>query len=126
MGRGSHGSEGESGGRGRRNRRRRAKPLPPKRKLPLKLIIIAAAALIVVGGGGTGAYFRLLRQARSKVDAKAPRRRAKPVAFLDLPDVLVNLSSPGGDRAQYLKVKIVLEVPDQAHDPADPAAACRA
>ena len=31
------------------------------------------------------------------------------------PDVLVNLSSTGaGDRTQYLKVKVVLELPDQA------------
>ena len=29
--------------------------------------------------------------------------------FVDLPEVLVNLSNPGADRTQYLKVKIVLE-----------------
>ena len=38
----------------------------------------------------------------------------KPVVFVDLPEVLVNLSSAGSERAQYLKVKIVLELPDQA------------
>jgi flagellar FliL protein len=37
----------------------------------------------------------------------------KPVAFLDLPDVVVNLANASGERIQYLKVKIVLEVPDQ-------------
>ena len=31
-----------------------------------------------------------------------------------MPDVLVNLSNSGGERTQYLKVKIVLELPDQA------------
>jgi flagellar FliL protein len=36
----------------------------------------------------------------------------KPATFVDLPDVLVNLSNTGGDRTQYLKVKIVLELPD--------------
>jgi flagellar protein FliL len=35
------------------------------------------------------------------------------VAFLDLPDLLVNLSNVGSDKTQYLKVKIVLELPDQ-------------
>ncbi len=31
-----------------------------------------------------------------------------------MPDVLVNLSSTGGgERTQYLKVKVVLELPDQ-------------
>ena len=47
--------------------------------------------------------------------APATRKRrssAKPATFVDLPDVLVNLSNTGGDRTQYLKVKIVLELPD--------------
>jgi flagellar FliL protein len=35
------------------------------------------------------------------------------VAFIDMPDVLVNLSNSKSDRPQYLKVKIVLEVADQ-------------
>ena len=35
------------------------------------------------------------------------------MVFVDLPDVLVNLSNPGSDRTQYLKVKIVLELADQ-------------
>ena len=30
-----------------------------------------------------------------------------------MPEVLVKLSGSGGDRTQYLKMKIVLEVPDQ-------------
>ena len=33
--------------------------------------------------------------------------------FVDLPEVLVNLSNAGAERTQYLKVKIVLEVADQ-------------
>jgi flagellar FliL protein len=46
------------------------------------------------------------------VEAAAPT--VKPVAFLELPDVLVNLSGGTGERAQYLKVKVALEVPDEA------------
>jgi flagellar protein FliL len=30
-----------------------------------------------------------------------------------MPEVLVNLNSAGSDRTQYLKVKVVLEVPDE-------------
>jgi flagellar FliL protein len=80
-----------------------------KKKLPLKLIIIAVGGLLVVGGGGFGAY---------KVHFSAPHEEkpkvaeVKPAIFVDLPDVLVNLSNAGTDRTQYLKVKIVLEVPD--------------
>jgi flagellar protein FliL len=44
-------------------------------------------------------------------DGAAP---AKPAVFVDLPEVLVNLSGSGTDRTQYLKVKVVLELPDQS------------
>ena len=37
----------------------------------------------------------------------------KPPVFVDLPEVLVNLSNAGNERTQYLKVKIVLELADQ-------------
>ncbi len=81
----------------------------PKKKLPLKLIIIAAAGLLVVGGGGAGAYFFFFSGSGHEKPAVA---EAKPAIFVDLPDVLVNLSNAGADRTQYLKVKIVLELPD--------------
>lgn len=80
----------------------------PKRKLPLKMIIIAAAGLLVVGGGGAAAYLLLGSSGQDKAAQAAP----KPAIFVDLPDVLVNLSNAGTDRTQYLKVKIVLELPD--------------
>jgi flagellar protein FliL len=81
-----------------------------KKKLPLKLIIIAAAAVLVVGGGGTAAFLMLGKKHEEPKHVEAP---VKPVAFLDLPDVIVNLAGGSGDRTQYLKLKIVLEVPDQ-------------
>ncbi len=80
----------------------------PKKKLPLKLIIIAAAGLLVIGGGGTAGFMYFRHEGKS-APAKA---EAKPALFVDMPDVLVNLSNAGGDRTQYLKVKVVLEVPD--------------
>lgn len=83
----------------------------PKRKLPpLKWIIIGAAALLSLSGAGAGAYFFLGARNSSQAVA-AP---VKPAAFLDMPDVLVNLANPGTDRTQYLKVKITLELPEQA------------
>ena len=81
-----------------------------KKKLPLKLIIMAAAGLLVVGGGGAGAYVMF---SHSKEEKQAAAPAPKPAVFMDLPDVLVNLANPGADRTQYLKVKVVLEVPDQ-------------
>jgi flagellar basal body-associated protein FliL len=42
----------------------------------------------------------------------APATPAASV-FVDLPEVVVNLSNTGADRTQYLKVQVVLELPDQ-------------
>jgi flagellar protein FliL len=81
----------------------------PRRKLPLKLIAMAAAGLVVLGGGGVGAYLVF----HGKKEEKAAAPAVKPVAFFDLPDVMVNLSGAAGERVQYLKLKVVLELPDQ-------------
>jgi flagellar FliL protein len=81
---------------------------PPKSKK--KLIIIAAAALLLLGGGGGAAFFMMKKKPEPVVAAPV----VKPPAFLDLPDTLVNLANTGADRPQYLKVKIVLELPDAA------------
>jgi flagellar FliL protein len=86
-------------------------PVQPKRRLSLKLVIIAAAGLAVLAGGGTGAYLMLAK------DGAAAAVPGKPPAFVDVPEVLVNLSTAGTDRTQYLKVKIVLEIPDAALGP---------
>ena len=88
---------------------------PAKRKLSLKLIIIIAAggvALLAAAGGA--AYYFLGKASEPKPGAVAV---VKPPVFFDVPEVLVNLSNTGADRTQYLKVKIVLELPDQTLQP---------
>jgi flagellar FliL protein len=77
------------------------------RKLPLKLIATVAGALVVLGGG-VGAFLMF----SGHKETQAAVAVAKPAVFLDIPEVLVNLSNAGTDRTQYLKVKIVLELPD--------------
>jgi flagellar FliL protein len=85
---------------------------PAKRKLPLKLILIAVGGLVLLGGAGAAGYHFLFA---GKSEAAAAADQVKPVVFVDLPEVLVNLSSTGtGERTQYLKVKLVLELPDKA------------
>jgi flagellar FliL protein len=86
-------------------------PEPKKAKSgpPLKRLMVPAIALSVVFGGGFGAY-EIFFAGHAGHDA-APA--AKPAVFVDLPEVLVNLSNTGTDRTQYLKVKVVLELPDQ-------------
>ncbi len=91
------------------------KEAPAKRKLSLKMMIMAVGGLVVLGGlGGGGYYFFFAGHGKEKEAAAAAVPPPKPVVFLDMPDVLVNLSSTGSDRTQYLKVKVTLELPDQA------------
>lgn len=83
-----------------------AKAPKSKRKL---IIMIAAAALLL--GGGVGGYFMFFggKHEVHEAEAAAP----KPPVFLDVPDVLVNLAQVSGERQQYLKLKVVLEIKDQ-------------
>lgn len=77
-----------------------------------KLIVIAAAAVLLLGGGGAGGYFMFFKKnADANKVAEAPPP-PKPV-FMDMPDVLVNMNAGPGERVQYLKLKVVLEVKDQ-------------
>jgi flagellar FliL protein len=87
---------------------------PPQQKISLKLIVIAAGALVVLGGGGVGAYVMFFSHPQEQRLA-APV--VKPPVFVDVPEVLVNLSNSGTDRIQYLKVKVVLEIADAALSP---------
>jgi flagellar FliL protein len=84
---------------------------PKKGFLSKKLIIMAAAALLVLGGGGGGAWFFLFKKEAHEEKPKPVAE--KPPAFVDMPEVLVNLSSAANGRAHYLKAKIVLEVTDE-------------
>jgi flagellar protein FliL len=79
------------------------------RKLPWRMMAIVAAGVVLAAGIGTTAYL-VLGGAR---ESRAATANVKPAVFVDLPEVLVNLSNTGSDRTQYLKVKIVLELSDQ-------------
>ena len=79
----------------------------PKSKL--KLIIAVAAVLLIGGGGAT--WFFFFRHHGEEVHAEAPV--AKPPSFVEVPDMLINLIGGPGERVQYLKVKVVLEVKEE-------------
>ena len=78
----------------------------PKGKL--KLIIAAVGFLFIVGAGAT--WFFVFRSHGEEAHAEAA---AKPPVFVDVPDMLVNLVGMPGERVQYLKVKVVLEVKEE-------------
>lgn len=81
----------------------------PKSKFKL---IVAGVMVFAILAGGTTYYFLFMRpKPEAKERAEAPV--AKPPVFVDLPDVLVNLAGLPGERVQYLKVKIALEVKEE-------------
>src|SRR5512140_1072029 len=80
----------------------------PKGKLKL---IIAGAGLLVVLGGGVGTWMLFFHHSGEETHAEAPP--PKPPSFVDVPDLLVNLVGAPGERVQYLKVKLVLEVKEE-------------
>jgi flagellar FliL protein len=109
----------------------------PKKKLPMMMLIAGAAALVLVlGGGGGAAYFFLLKpkpEAAAGKNVKKPPAKKKGgkddkkddksaavvkegpdgVLFYTLPDVVVNMQTADG-RPTFLKLKLTLELPDQA------------
>ena len=97
-------AEVEEGAEGAPAKKKFALKLPP-----MKFLIIGAAALLLVGGG-VGAYFFFFSH---KAEPKPEMAMVKPVVFVDLPELIVNLANPSSDRTQYLKIKVVLELPEQ-------------
>jgi flagellar FliL protein len=85
-----------------------AEAAAPK-KSKKKLIIAAAAVLLLAGGGATWFFFFRGHGEEAHAEAAAP----KAPLFIDVPEVLVNLVGAPGERIQYLKVKVVLEVKEE-------------
>jgi flagellar FliL protein len=84
---------------------------PAKRRFSLKLILMVLGGLVAIGGIGGGAYYFLFD---GKSEKAVAANQVKPAVFMDMPEVLVNLSNTGAaERTQYLKVRVVLELPDQ-------------
>ncbi len=82
----------------------------PAPKGKLKLMIAAAAVLLMVVVVAA-TWFLFFRHPGDEMHADAAP--AKPPVFLEVPDMLVNLSGQPGERVQYLKVKVVLEVKEE-------------
>jgi flagellar FliL protein len=80
---------------------------PKKSKLKL---IIAAVGFVAIVGVGAGWFF-LMRGHGEEKHAEAPP--PKPPSFVEVPDMMVNLVGAPGERVQYLRVKVVLEIKDE-------------
>jgi flagellar FliL protein len=80
----------------------------PKSKLKL---IIAAVGLLAIIGCSAATWFLFFRHGGEEMHAEA--QPPKPPVFVDVPEMLVNLVGAPGERVQYLKVKVVLEVKEE-------------
>jgi flagellar protein FliL len=79
----------------------------PKSKL--KVMIAAVGGFVVVCAAAT--WFLFFRGHGEEVHAEAPP--PKPPVYIDVPEMLVNLVASPGERIQYLKAKIVIEVKEE-------------
>ena len=86
-----------------------AEAAPAKKSGKLKLIIAVVGFVAIVGSGA--GWFFLMRGHGEEVHAEAAP--PKPPSFVEVPDMMVNLVGAPGERVQYLKVKIVLEVKEE-------------
>jgi flagellar FliL protein len=112
---------------------------PAKKKPPLMILIAAGVgALVVLGGGGGTAYFMFLKpkpeaaageHGKEKKEKKKDKKEEKGkegekgaavvregpdgVVFYTMPDVVVNMQTADG-RPTFLKLKLTLELPDEA------------
>lgn len=82
----------------------------PKSKKKL-IIIIAAAALLLIGGGGGGWFFFM--RGHGDEEHHEAAKEVKPPNYVEVPEIMVNLAGSPGERVQYLKAKVVLEVKDE-------------
>jgi flagellar FliL protein len=81
----------------------------PKNKFKLMVMVVGVLAVLGVGAATWFLFFRHHDEAEMHAEAPPP----KPPSFVEVPDMLVNLAGAPGERVQYLKVKLVLEVKEE-------------
>jgi flagellar FliL protein len=84
---------------------------PPSKKK--KLVLVAAAAGAILLAGGAGAFFFLAggEEPAEGEAAVAAAEAARPAAFIEVPQMTVNLSpEPNEDRPRFLRFTARLEV----------------
>ncbi len=85
-----------------------------------KLLIIVGLALFLIVGGAAAAYFTGLLQPLIDmvvgVNGEGAPEEVKPAVFYELPEMLVNINT-GGRKSTFLKIKVALELEDEADIP---------
>jgi flagellar FliL protein len=83
---------------------------PPKKTSRTKLVLAIGATLLLLTGGGAAAYVMLVLPAGPETGSQQALDVAHAdLVFVDLPELLVNLSTDGR-RLRFLKLATALEV----------------
>ncbi|MGE5547230.1 MAG: flagellar basal body-associated FliL family protein [Solirubrobacterales bacterium] len=94
----------------------------PSKKLPIKKILIIVLPILLLVGAGAGLYFTgvldMIMGKGGHEQAAAPEKpkTIQPAVFMDLPEMLVNLQSPGRKQA-FLKIRVALELQEPTDQP---------
>src|ERR1700742_918561 len=83
----------------------------PAPKSKFKLIVMVVGVLAVLGAGAA-TWFLFFRHPAEEMHAEETQK-VKPPVFVEVPDMMVNLAGSPGERVQYLRVKVVLEVKEE-------------
>ncbi|MGY2046925.1 flagellar basal body-associated protein FliL [Methylobacterium sp. JK268] len=76
-----------------------------------RLLLIAGGALVLLGGGGGYAYMR--HHAAAAEEAEHAAEAKAPVAFMDVREMVMNLTSDVGQpQTRFIKLRVSLEVHD--------------
>ncbi len=93
----------------------------PKKALPIKKILIIVLPILLLLGAGAGIYFSGLldkfmghkgdehHEEAADAHAPPPPKAVQAAAFMDLPEMLVNLQTTGRKQA-FLKLRVALEL----------------
>src|SRR5207245_9979489 len=81
----------------------------PRSKVEYIILIIG----VLGGAGGGAATWLLFFGGHHEEEQHAETPVVKPPSFVEVPDMLVTLVSAPGERVEYLKVKVVLEVKEE-------------
>ena len=79
-----------------------------------KLILIGGVVALLALGGGGGWFFFLKKPSPDQMAAaEAAKNAKKPVAFVEMKDMMVGMSpGPQQERPSMMKIKVVLEIAD--------------
>ncbi|MBC7950824.1 MAG: flagellar basal body-associated FliL family protein [Rhodospirillaceae bacterium] len=101
-------------------------PDSPSSKLPIKKILLLVLPILLLLGAGAGLYFTGVIDAvmgklkgggaeHAEVKTEGPKP-AGPAAFMDLPEMLVNLQTQGRKQT-FLKIRVALELESPMDEP---------